>query len=270
MGQSTCGAAAPSRMSRWRVAAVVVAAVIVGCGSPPASPPGMRPLTVPAPSVNAAAFGGHGELAFVSRGRLWVLDGATGTLRRVLIPGMTPLDPAFSPDGRWLAFLGSSASHSATSSALWIASGDGRGAHQIRGLATGGLIGWSPVADVLAVTAGPQPAREPYGYLTTVRLVAPSGSVRTLLSAAGIQGAVWSPDGSSIAVATRHWPTATTLASYPVTGGKPVTWLKLNAKRGVLDGMTEVIIDPAGWWPRWGSASGYSATAWCTTLTRLR
>ncbi len=206
---------------------------------------------MPAPSVDAAAFGGHGELAFVSRGRLWVLDGVTGTLRRVLTRGVTPLDPAFSPDGRWLAFLGSSASPSATY-ALWIASGDGRGAHQIRGLAAGELIGWSPVADVLAVTAGPQSARMPYGAPATVRLVAPPGSVRTLMSAAGIQGAVWSPDGSRIAVATTHWPTATTLASYPVAGGKPVTWLRLNAKRGVLDGMTQVIIDPAGWWPRWG------------------
>ena len=31
-------------------------------------------------SVNTAAFAGHGELAFVSRGALWVLDGATRTL----------------------------------------------------------------------------------------------------------------------------------------------------------------------------------------------
>jgi hypothetical protein len=46
----------------------------------------------------------------VSRGQLWVLDGATATPRRVPTPGMTALDPQFSRDGRWLAFLGTGAS----------------------------------------------------------------------------------------------------------------------------------------------------------------
>ena len=167
-------------------------------------------------------------------------------------PGLTPLDPAFSRDGRWLAFLGMSANPSVTSYALWITSGDGHGAREIHGLAVGELIGWSPVADVLAVTAGPLPARVPYGAPATVRLVSPSGSARTLMSAVGIESAAWSPDGGSIAVATRQWPSATTLASYLVAGGKPTVWLRLNARSGVLNGMNEIIIDPAGWWPRWG------------------
>jgi dipeptidyl aminopeptidase/acylaminoacyl peptidase len=200
--------------------------------------------------VDAAAFAGHGELAFVSRGTLWVLDGASRTLRRVAAPGMTPADPVFSPDGRWLAFLGMRPG--SASVALWVADGDGAGAHEIHGLSVAGFLGWSPARDVLAVTAGPLTRHIPYGAPTTVRLVWPSGAVRPVVRVAGIFSAVWSPGGTSIAVATNHWPSATTLASYPLAGGPPTVWLRLDARRGVLDGMREILIDPVGWWPHRG------------------
>src|SRR5206468_7860949 len=107
------------------------------------------------PSVNVAAFAGHGELAFVSRGALWVLDGATRTLRLVAPPDMRPSDPVFSADGRWLAFAAIRPSPpvpAAPASTVWLASGDGSGVHPIgSGLGLGG--GWSPAADVLAVIA---------------------------------------------------------------------------------------------------------------------
>lgn len=196
------------------------------------------------PSVDEAAFAGHGELAFVSRGSLWVLDGATGMLRRVPAPGITPLNPAFSLDGRWLAFLASSASPSAQGYAVWLASGDGSGAHQV--WPSGGLIGWSPAADVLAVTAG-----------NTVWLIWPSGSARTLVRAPGIGSAVWSPDGSSIAVAASS-ASAGTLASYPVAGGRPTVWLRLSARGGM-----NYLIDPAGWWREQGI--GYWALGACAS-----
>jgi dipeptidyl aminopeptidase/acylaminoacyl peptidase len=224
--------------------AVVVAAA--GCGSRlaspaagPSSPAAAKRLQPHMPVVNAAAFAGRGELAFVSRGRLWVLDGKTGTLRRVITPGVTPLDPAYSPDGRWLAFLGSSNNPPVQANTVWLARGDGSGAEPVA--ASGGLIGWSPVSDVLAVEAG-----------TALRLIEPFRRAWTLTRAAGLSAAVWSPDGRYLAVATRVWPSATTLASYPVTGGRPLVWLRLNARSGVLNGMNQVIIDPAGWWPRWG------------------
>src|SRR5712691_4932765 len=107
------------RVPRCAVVVVAVATVMAGCGSGAASSPSgsasTKRLTGRTALANAAAFAGHGELAFVSRGTLWVLDGATQTLRRVATPGVTPLDPAFSPDGHWLAFLGSGASASAQS-----------------------------------------------------------------------------------------------------------------------------------------------------------
>lgn len=204
----------------------------------------------PVPSVDAAAFAGHGELAFVSRGTLWVLDGRTRTVRRVATPGMTPVGPVFSPDGRWLAFLGSKPG--AAFDALWVASGDGSGAHEIRGLAVAGFVGWSPAQDVVAVTTGPWMRHMPDGAPTTVRLVWPSGSVRTVATVAGIQSAVWSPGGTSIAVASLRWPSVTELASYPLAGGPPTVWLRLNARHGVLGGMREISFDSAGWWPHRG------------------
>lgn len=201
-------------------------------------------------NVDEAAFAGRGELAFVSRGQLWVLDGATGTLRRVPVPRMmTPLDPQFSRDGRWLAFLSSSSSPSAQGYTVWLAPGDGGVAREV--VASGGLIGWSPAADVLAVTAG-----------NTIRLVEPSGAARTLVRAPGVGSgvwpgvgsAVWSPDGGSLAVSLGS-ARAGTLASYPLTGGPPVTWLRLTGQDG------NYLIDPAGWWP--GSGIGYWAVGDC-------
>jgi dipeptidyl aminopeptidase/acylaminoacyl peptidase len=201
--------------------------------------------------VDEAAFAGHGELAFVSRGRLWVLDGAARTLRRVPTPGMTPLDLQFSRDGRWLAFLTTSASPPAQAYTVWLASGNGSGAREI--VASGGLIGWSPAADVVAVTAG-----------DAIRLVGPSGWARTLASGPGVGSgiwpgvgsAVWSPDGRSLAVSLGG-ASAGSLVSYPAAGGRPTAWLRLTAGEGNGD----YLIDPAGWWPHQGI--GYWAVGDC-------
>ncbi len=163
----------------------------------------------------------------MSRGHLWVLDGRTGALHQVATPGMAPLDPAFSPDGRWLAFLASSPS--ASEYAVWLASGDGSSAHKIAN--SGGLVGWSPAADILAVTAG-----------DSIRLVRSAGFSRTLLHARGISSAAWSPDGSSVAVSVSS-VSAGTLASYPLSGGQPTVWLRLPARGGM-----NYVIDLAGWW----------------------
>jgi hypothetical protein len=99
---------------------------MAGCGSghatpasksPPPSPAG---LTVHPPAVNTAAFAGHGELAFLSRGTLRVLDGMTGSLRAVVTPGMTPGTPAFSPGGRWLAFSATSINPAVQAATVWL------------------------------------------------------------------------------------------------------------------------------------------------------
>jgi dipeptidyl aminopeptidase/acylaminoacyl peptidase len=54
--------------------------------------------------ANPRAFAGHGMLAFVSRGQLYVLDGETGAVRAVSPPGQVATGPGFSPDGDWLVY----------------------------------------------------------------------------------------------------------------------------------------------------------------------
>lgn len=54
--------------------------------------------------VNRLGFAGHGLLAFVSRGRLFVLDGKTEKLRAVTSAAAQASDPRFSPNWRWLAY----------------------------------------------------------------------------------------------------------------------------------------------------------------------
>ena len=235
-------ARARQRRRRQRTAALVAAALLGGgavylaVGGPSGPKPGHRQpagTRGAAFRVNTAAFAGHGELAFVSRGALWVLDGTARTLRLAAPRDMGPSNPVFSADGRWLAFTATRPGPAALASTVWLANGDGSRVHPIG--ARLGLIGWSPAAAVLAVTAG-----------NTVRLISPSGPARTLVRAAGIGPTAWSPSGGALAVATAS-ASASTLASYPVTGGRATTWLHLRARSTM-----NYLIDPAGWWPQQG------------------
>ena len=153
------------------VVVLVVAAIVLGLIASAGGGSGVVSETASRPFVNVRAFSHDGELAFISRGSLWVLDGAAGSLRKVAsrsytaqpegnidsggIPAHTALvpgSPTFSRDGRWLAYLVPHAAGDGAFSQLWIAHGDGTEAHLVRRLAVDELVGWSPTADVLAVT----------------------------------------------------------------------------------------------------------------------
>jgi hypothetical protein len=58
---------------------------------------------------------------------------------------------------------------------------------------------------------------------------------------------VWSPDGADIAVVTEDGHQHTTLATYPLANGRPTVWGRFGP-RTHLNGMTEIVIDTAGWW----------------------
>jgi hypothetical protein len=120
--------------------------------------------TAKTPFADVRAFEHHGELAFVSRGRLWVLDGRRGRLTAVSRPWQTASDPQFSPNGRWLAYT-------VGTSRLWVARADGTkpkpvGAWGYEGggdwLPDGRLIGanylWRVSASGYLVRAGARPA----------------------------------------------------------------------------------------------------------------
>lgn len=243
------------RLSFVIAALVALVGVVVVGAAPVAKGTVLAAARIPGgPVVDTSAFSGHGLLAFVSRGRLWVIDGATGSLTRLPAPSgsLVPQGPVFSSDGRWLAYLEADPSGTAASQ-LWIARGDGAGAHHAAGLpAPLRLIGWSPTRDLLAVAAGPQREKQPCPCYTatTVRLVSPAGSARTLATAPWVYGAAWSPDGDEIAIARIALQTSE-LISYPVSDGRPVVWLSLPARER-FDGMTGSIFDLAGWWPDLG------------------
>lgn len=156
------------------------------------------------PVVNSHAFAGHGYLAFVSRDRLWLLDGKSGRLVRVAGAGAS--SPSFSPDGRWLAwsqgprrfgvarsdgtgprFL---SSHGAAAS--WLPAGQllvGRAVYRIEdgvpvrtGSAPAGLVSWTPDGSRYAfVTARPnRHRRAPYNDVERVELSRSLSGPRTV------------------------------------------------------------------------------------------
>ena len=222
--------------------------------------------TASVPFANLRGFAGHGELAFVSRRALWTMDGATGTLRRLAVPrGFTPASPQLSHDGRWLAYLAERSDPSgADESELWLAHGDGNAARMVAGPNVDRLIGWSPTADVLALTTHRTEPFPPYPAATRLVVIAPPSSRRTLVQLSptrarpdSIWSATWSPNGRQIAVSTVG--AATTVDAYRLAGGPPTTWFQIRNDQSFpvhicsqCGGANEVIADLAGWWPQWG------------------
>jgi Tol biopolymer transport system component len=154
------------------------------------------------PVTDAKAFGGHGMLAFVSKGTLWVLDGSDGSVRRASHGGGAT-DPQFSPDGKWLAFAGHAR--------VWIARADGTAARPVPRSRGSGCLSWSPQAGLLA------------GAGAGIVDVTSEGGVR-LVTGQGGDG-IWSPDGSRVAFVTTQGK-AELLEEMPARGGKPVVWYR--------------------------------------------
>jgi dipeptidyl aminopeptidase/acylaminoacyl peptidase len=100
--------------------------------------------------------------------QLWIMDAAGGAGRRLLPQGTRGSSPRWSPDGKWLAFVGSTSK----SSALMIIRPDGTGLTTLAPLqstnsplpSTGDPFSWSPDGNVLAfVSATPGPHSEANG-----------------------------------------------------------------------------------------------------------
>src|ERR1700729_430879 len=228
-------------------------------GAGPAGPPTASPAT-----GEAKAFGGHGRLAFVSRSRIYVLDGSaagqaaslhaiptgkttTGTpATSTTTTAKTPGSPAWSPDGRWLAFLvGTPSVDGAVSGgALWLAGPDGQDAHQVLPKVDG--FAWSPTADELAATSGSG------GKLFAVR---PGKPTYPMLEVPGqFDGApAWSPNGREVAVAAADLTAARRFAGSVIDLFVPSEGIVVN---GLASSRTDALIID-GWW-----ASGEGVLAW--------
>ena len=202
--------------------------------------PGSRPA--PQPVVGTGAFAGHGRLAFASSGRLYVLDGSAAgrpaTLHAVAAPGGDAA-PAWSHDGRWLAFLVVPPSPypvvSGLEGTLWLANADGGAARPV--LANAGPFSWSPGTDVLAATVTNQASGR--SWLCELQ----PGVAPHLVP--GVTGsAIWSPDGRQLAFTTilsspQRGFFGSKLETIPASGGTP-TVRRTSSQAALL---------VAGWWP---------------------
>lgn len=195
------------------------------------------------PLVDSAAFRHQGELAFVSRGALWVLDGSSGSLRPVTEgPAAAPV---YSHDGRWLAYVTTGPSSPFTSvlapapGQLWIAHSNGTGARRVPGLTNAGDLSWSPTADLLAVLGGTNAG---------IWLVTPQGVRHELPGTSQAANFVWSPDGRKLAFSGYGQYGA--LEADSVAGGSPVLWQAEHNNPAYPQLFNPDI--PAGWLPKGG------------------
>lgn len=194
----------------------------------------LTPAATPAPPPSQPSVSqgkslpGLGKLAVVTAGGLNLVDYELGHV--VTVPSDTAVAfPAWSPDGRWLAYL-DLGWHS-----IELVSSDGSPA-QLAEVPNGPFtenFAWSPTEDVLAIAPS-------NGGLY---LVTPSGEAR-LLAEGLIASFAWSPDGQALAYVTSlpsGSPESASAAIFtiPVSGGEP-------QQRYLAEGSDIVL---AGWWP---------------------
>ncbi len=97
------------------------------------------------PFVDYQAFSGHGDLAFVSLGGLYVLDGTQHKLVQLVPLAGGASDPQFSPNGEWLTY-----SVGDCAACFYLAHADGSGAHPEPLPANGnGRVAWLPDSRLL-------------------------------------------------------------------------------------------------------------------------
>ena len=245
----------------------------------PTLPP--APPNPPAPgalSTDPAAWAGHGDLAFVSRGQLFVLDNA-GQLSTITGPAAGGFDsgPSWSVGGQWLAFLHTDASSgfSIPAPTLWLAAADSTIAHEVtpQGVT---MFAWSPVTAELAFsvaisTNGTAPVPENL-YVdepgsSPVRLPIGSGN--------GVEDLAWSPDGRQIAFDDAEYaqPATATSPATPSAGQLGV----ISATGGsahIAFRLLGTNVRVAAWWPQGGGllfweAPGFEEAADGLTLYSL-
>jgi hypothetical protein len=231
-------------------AAAFAVATSLGGSSRPARRLGRT--TAASPVVDARAFSHEGLLAFTSGRKLYVLDGNNGSLRQVGTARTGAEEPTFSRDGKWLAYIaaggetttgaGEEAPFAPFTGPVVISLANGSAARRITGIGSISSLEWSPAGDRLLVVSGPVPY-----YGTAVWLVSPTGQKRRLYSGESVFGALWSPNGSQVAIAIQrpHGEGPTTLETLPASGGTARVWSRPLAA-------SEQWLIPIGWWTNQG------------------
>jgi TolB protein len=163
-------------------------------------------------------------LAFLWNNTLYVLDGSAGRLWKSGA-GEQVSTFAWSSDGTWLAYATGQGS-------LWLAHGDGTGAHRVAGLPDPvASYTWLPSQPTLAITLSSAPSSSQQTWeapaMGTPRPVVPQAT-----------WGIWSPDSAQVAYDVAHM-SGDTLYTATLPAGTPKRQLQ-----GKNEGFWF-----AGWWP---------------------
>jgi Tol biopolymer transport system component len=244
------GRARVEGVRRGAVVAVGLALVVActGFAGPGSGRTPGAPSAPASPGISAArpaggsALGSNGELAFVAHGRLFLLGGPAGPLRRVGLPGV-PEAPAWSADHRWLAVevQPPAAGSQSQPTALWLVNAAGTRARRLSRPSwdiTG--FAWSPRARRIAVAADLSGTKTGRSLVATLGL---TGRRKILAAGSRLTGPEWSPSGRQIAFTVNtinrrdYW--RGTLELQNTAGGHPRV---IQVSKGST-------IELAAWWP---------------------
>ena len=226
-----------------------------GCGSAsPAPGAAAARLAAAANQAASAGLGGHGELAFIAHGSLFLTGGPAGRLRRVSLPGV-PAAHAWSASHRWLAVQVAKPPPAGSPgpqkpAALWVVGAAGTSATKVTPSSwdvTG--FAWSPRSGRLAVAAA-TPART--GTTGVVAAVTATGARQVLATGSYVSGVAWSPDGRQIA--------AGLYTGRPLWEGRVVLLSTASGPPTVVTFSKDNVLELAGWWP-----SGSGLVYWTDT-----
>ena len=128
--------------------------------------------------------------------------------------GLTRTDPAWSPDGQWIAFSHKEPTpETQQSEALYISRPDGSDARKVAHFAADdvstlnmGNLSWSPDGSSLRFSLlSKNPVYDPYNRYTTLHQIGVDGSdLQELVKVESESRIVWSPNGNKMAVSLLH------------------------------------------------------------------
>lgn len=133
------------------------------------------------------------QIAFVHAGKIWLVDRAGGTARRLTNTPNEETHPVFSPDGRWLAFT----RFNGNDGDIFVIPSDGKGeAKRVTYMAEDDfVVGWTPDGkEVIFETT-----RDEEGVTRLYKIAVENGTLATALPLPFAYQGSFSPDGNRIA-----------------------------------------------------------------------